>query len=481
MCAYNQINDVYACQNNDTLGHLRNDMGFQGYIVSDWTATKSTEVSLKATMNQEMPYGLFYSDYMLQKKLDSGAITEQDIDDSVTSILYALYAAGIMDTPPSGNPTANVTSDAHNQLAREIAAKSTVLVKNSANLLPLNENNLKSCIAVFGDETTVAGGGSGHVEGPYVITPTQGIQNALTNANIQVLYSKGSDLAAAGALAAQCDVAVVVVATSSTEGLDRDSLDLPAAQNDLVTIVQQNNKNTIVAVNTPGAVLLPWAKDVSTILIDFFPGQEFGNALADVLFGKVNPSARLPVTIPNKENEVGFSKRQYPGVGFPPEAYYTEELLIGYRWYDANEVEPVFPFGHGLSYSTFQYSDLRQKTATVPKSSLLSSMKSFSNVNEYQVTITNTGSLEGDEVVQLYVEYPKLAREPPKQLRKFAKIHLKPAESKTVSFSLTERDVAIWNVESHAWEVVSGQYNVHVGASSRDIRQVAHFLVNSSA
>jgi beta-glucosidase len=164
MCSYNRINDVYACQNNDTLAHLRTDMGFQGYVVSDWTAVKSTAKSLKATMDQEMPLGLFYSDLALQKQLDEEKITQQDIDNSVTHILYALYASGQFDEPKvaAGDPMANVTSEAHNQLARETAAKSIVLLKNDAGLLPINENTIssgKGCIAVFGDDKTIAGGG----------------------------------------------------------------------------------------------------------------------------------------------------------------------------------------------------------------------------------------------------------------------------------------------------------------------------------
>jgi beta-glucosidase len=325
-----------------------------------------------------------------------------------------------------------------------------------------------------------------------VITPTQGIQNALTNKNIQVIYQSGTtDLAAAATLAQSCDLTLVVVATYSSEGSDRENLSLPDEHNSLVTTVRANNLNTIVAINAPGAVLLPWNADVSTVLMNFYPGQEFGNALADVLFGKVNPSARLPITLPNQENEIAFTPRQYPGIGVPPEAYYTEGLLIGYRWYDANNVTPLYPFGHGLSYTRFTYSSFTQVRDTYSmKSSLVTAMttpkvagsssiskKVYSSVNDYDVTISNTGDRDGEEVVQLYLEYPKAAREPPKQLRNFNKVSVKKGESSNVHFTLSERDCSIWNEEEHSWQMLPGQYTVHVGSSSRDIRASIHFLV----
>jgi beta-glucosidase len=187
-------------------------------------------------------------------------------------------------------------------------------------------------VAVFGDETTVSGGGSGHVNPAYVITPTQGILNALAGTNTQVIYNAGTDLTEATALAQKCGTAVVVVATTSSEGSDRKDLSLGNGQDELVTTVAAANARTIVSVRSPGAVLMPWVAQVPAVLLSWLPGQEAGNGLADVLFGAVNPSARSPVTMPNKDNEVGFSKAEYPGVGVPPKAEYLEELLIGYRY-----------------------------------------------------------------------------------------------------------------------------------------------------
>eukprot|EP01040_Poterioochromonas_malhamensis_P002838 gene2838-3022_t len=484
MCAYNRINDVYACQNNDTLSHLRNDLGFEGWVVSDWTATKSTSTSLHAGLDQEMPLGLFYSDHALNKALDSSDIALSEIDTSVTRILYAMYSIGLFDHGYTGDVTANVTSVEHSALAREIAAKSSVLLKNSDNTLPLNANELGSCIAVFGDDSTISGGGSGHVNPAYIVTPAAGIQAVLNEAgsSTQVLYNDGKDITAATQLASSCDTSVIVVATTSSEGSDRDNLSLGDDQNNLVSAIAAVSKRAIVAVNAPGAVLLPFSNEVKGLFINWLPGQEFGNALADVLFGKVNPSARLPLTLPNKENEIEFNKREYPGIGFPPEATYSEELLIGYRWYDAKDVKPLYEFGYGLSYSTFEYKQVhfQQLLSNVRGNPHL--MKSRSSqqdapVAEVKVSVKNTADRDGAEIVQLYVEYPKTSREPPKQLRSFLKVDLKAGEEKEVTFTVTERDVAVWNVEHHAWEVSTGLYKLHIGASSRDIRIVKQFTL----
>lgn len=336
MCSYNRINDISSCENPETMSHLRNQLNFKGWILSDWLATYSTLPSLNAGLDQEMPLGLFYNERVLENQIQSGNLTESRVDESILRILTSIYSADLIsrNSEPFGKPSNNVTSDEHNLLAREFAAKSTVLLKNTNDILPLNVNQFQdTCIAVFGDTSTISGGGSGHVTPYYIITPEEGIRNALKSSGISadVFYNSGEDLDAAADLAKKCGFAVVVVATTSTEASDRPSLSLDGNQDDLVKAIGAANPNTIVSVNTPGAVLLPWADQIPAILISWMPGQEFGNALADVLFGSINPSARLPVTLPNVENEVGFTKAQFPGIGHPPDAYYSEELLVGYR------------------------------------------------------------------------------------------------------------------------------------------------------
>lgn len=459
-------------------------MGFEGWVVSDWTATKSTVKSLHAGLDQEMPTGLFYNRLTLEKKLMDGEIKMEDIDRSVRRILSAMEKVGILDRAPTGNPMANVTSEAHNTLARETAAKSIVLLRNENNILPLKAESLGDCIAIIGDATTVAGGGSGHVNGPYVITPAQGVSNALASAGVtttQVIYDSGEDISAAAAVAKQCPIALVVVATTSKEGRDRATLSLSGNQDKLISAVAAANPRTIVSMNIPGAILMPWSDQVSAILVTWMPGQEAGNALADVLFGKVNPSARLPVTMPNKDNEVGFTPSEYPGTGMLPDAYYNENLLIGYRWYDAFNVTPKFPFGFGLSYTTFGYNDLFVKPSSLSmKAEILQDnrMKTrlapLVNVN-FQVS--NTGNLSGDETVQVYLAYPSQANEPPRQLRAFQKVPLAVGDSKPVTLTLSKQDCAIWNENVHAWEILAGEYTVYVGASSRDLRLQSTFIV----
>ena len=467
MCSYNRINDISSCQNEETFKHLRENLGFKGWVVSDWTATYSTEGSLTAGLDVEMPLGLFYSKKRLDEALANGNLTESRVDESVKRLLTAIYTMNIQDN--YGDPMADATSPEHNSLAREIAAKSTVLLKNTENLLPLNPASLGGkCIAVLGEEETYAGDGSGHVTAGYVIWPKDGIANALKDAGIndaQVLYFTGKDLNEASSGAAKCEYAVVVVATNSCEGIDRETLSLNNGQDELVATVVAANPKTIVVATIPGAVLMPWADSVPAILVDWLPGQEYGNALADVIFGKVNPSGRLPITMPNKENEIGFSQRQFPGIRTPsdllPNAYYSEGLQVGYRWYHANQVIPLFPFGHGLSYTTFEYTKMGVLKG--------SSDKEFLTVS---AVVTNNGSTHtGAEVAQLYMTFPLLAFEPPVQLKSFVKTKiLAPAESQSVTFTLRKQDLSIWDEKSHAWSLVVGEFTFSVGASSSDIR-----------
>eukprot|EP01031_Cornospumella_fuschlensis_P047461 gene47461-58140_t len=241
MCSYNRINDVYACENDDTLGHLRKDLGFDGFVVSDWTATKSTVQSLKAGMDMEMPFGLFYEPRVLDKYLASGQITEEQVNAAVTRVLSAMDKVGVLNSPPVGSPMTNATSPEHNALAREIASKATVLLQNKDSVLPLNKDNLGECVAVFGDETNVVGCGSGQVNPAYIVTPQAGIRSYLTGTQTQVYYNDGKDLSAAADLAKKCGTAVVVVATSSCEGSDRDNLSLGEAQDNLVSTVAAAN------------------------------------------------------------------------------------------------------------------------------------------------------------------------------------------------------------------------------------------------
>jgi len=273
-----------------------------------------------------------------------------------------------------------------------------------------------------------------------------------------VTYADGSDVGKAVDVAKAADVAVVFMSTSSSEGSDRGSLAFPGDQEKVVAAVIAAQPNTIVICFHPGAVLMPWAKDAAAVINMFMPGLEVGHSVADILWGDVNPSGRLPLTMPNKENEIGFTTSQYPGVNGV--ATYTEKLEVGYRWYDSHKVTPNFPFGHGLSYTNFTYSKLTAQSKSV----------SFS--------VKNSGNWHGAEVAQLYLGFPSSAGEPPFQLKGFKKTKvLSPGETVAITLPLSDRDLSIWDVGSHGWKKVSGKFTVHVGASSRDVRLVGDFTV----
>lgn len=526
MCSYNRINSTYSCENDETLNkELKGYVGFNGWVMSDWGATHSTQGAANGGLDQEMPDSSFFGTN-LKNAILAGTVPQSRVDDMVLRILTALYAIGEFDKPVPGIITADVTSPAHNLLARQLASYSITLLKNKNNTLPLSKNLKK--VAVFNDPASVSvitgGGGSGSVEPKYRVSPLSGITTALNgnsprapcvwdspnfdyyqpgnpsspssnaadccsqcraqtdcnawtyyqnlcyfkydssgrvpsqgrqsgvvppaNGSVDIEYYHGTDPQAATALASSADVAICVMATSSSEGGDRGDLSLPSDQVSICRAVGKVKK-TVAVVITPGAVLTDWADDVDAVIVAFMPGQEEGNAIADVLFGAVNPSGKLPVTFPNIENEVNFKVDEYPGVGL--QEYYREQLNVGYRWYAAHQVTPRFAFGFGLSYTTFDLSGLAITGRQV------------------SVLLKNTGSVSGAEVVQLYLGFPPSAGEPPIQLKGFSKVFLAPGASEKVTFTLTDRDLSIWDVSTHSWTVVSGTFTVNVGTSSQDL------------
>jgi len=305
----------------------------------------------------------------------------------------------------------------------------------------------------------VAGGGSGHVNAPYIVTPLQGIQNYVGTGG-KVSYAGSNPVSNAADVAAAADYAVVCVAAYSSEGSDRGNLSLPWPSDDLIEAVAAAQPNTIVVVTSPGPVLMPWASKVKAIVFNFFPGQEAGNALANVLFGAFNPSAKLPVTFPANENDwFSGNVTQYPGVNGV--MLYSEGLLVGYKWYDAKGITPLWPFGHGLSYTTFEYTNLQVQGSIW---------------DELYVTcsISNTGSVWGSEVAQLYLGFPESAGEPPKLLRGFEKLSIAPGSTQQALFNLDVSSISIWQLEKN-WVPINGTFTIYIGASSRDIRLTGNF------
>lgn len=431
-----------------------------GFVMSDWGGTHSTIPAAEAGLDQEQPSDGWFGPNLLAA-VQNGTVAQGVLDDKVLRILTSMYTAGIFDTPVTGSITANVTSDAHNALTRALAAEAIVLLKNANGLLPLQQTG---SIAVIGDACQIApivhGTGSGAVAPPYVITTLAGMQAKAGGATIKY-YATNDTGAVAGAKAA--NVAVICTATTSGEGHDRKNLSLPLVEDELIAAVAAAQPNTVVVVTSPGAVLLPWAGSVGAIISTFLPGQEAGNAIADVLFGDVNPSGKLPLTFPVTENPTNFSQAQYPGLpsSNPLEAYYSEKLLVGYRWFDANSVAVAFPFGHGLSYTYWKYSNL--DTSGAP--------------GTITAQITNAGSVAGAEVAQLYLAFPSASGEPPQVLKGFQKVFLTPGETATLTFPLMGVDVSVWDANTHQYVKQTGTFGVMVGSSSRDARLTGSFAL----
>lgn len=355
------------------------------------------------------------------------------------------------------------------------SGQGTVLLKNDGSLLPIKQDLTIAVIGLADTATTiVSGGGSGSVQPSFhgVVTPVMGI-TAAAGKKASITFSSGSDSGAAVAAAKAADVAIVFVGAMSGEGADRKDLRLGSGlqhsrwnQDALVEAVGAAQKNTAVVVATPGAILMPWSPRVPAILTNFMPGEQVGNSIADVLFGFVNPCARLPLTFPNEDNEEQWTPDQWPYTNkSDPVVHFTEKLDFGYRYYDSHRINFTtgFPFGHGLSYTQFSYNDLN--------------VSSFDGVISVTTLIKNTGSVKGAEIVQLYLGYPAVAREPPKVLRGFTKVVLQPRESGHARFMLTQQDLSAWDVGKHDWKVVRGTFDVFVGASSRDIRLNGRFSV----
>ena len=338
-----------------------------------------------------------YSDE-IKTAITNGQVSEATVDAMVTRRFGEMFRFGMFDHMRTPKP---IQAEKDGAIARSIAEQCAVLLKNNGNTLPLDAKAIRS-IAVIGSFAGAAmtgGGGSSQVKPLYTITPVDGIKRHL-GANVIVTYDNGTNAGAAAAIAKSADVALVMVGNKDSEGHDRPNLSLPKNQDALISAVAAANPKTIVILKTGGAVLMPWLNQVPSVLEVWYPGEEDGNVVADLLFGDVNPSGKLPLTFPKTESEVPASTpEQYPGVN--GNAFYSEKLLVGYRWYDAKNVQPLFPFGYGLSYTTFAVNKL--------------SISRFSEKTGVRVAfnVVNTGSRAGAEVVQVYVAAPSGAANRP--------------------------------------------------------------------
>ena len=499
MSAYQKVNGTYCAENNYLLTDvLKREFGFKGFVVSDWGSTYSTAPTVNAGMDLEMPggppakamlsrpqtilsgnSGTWLEGDKVMAEVKNGHITEATLDDNVGRILRVIFLSGQFDHPHAGG--GEVDTPQQRAVALKGATEGIVLLKNAGGLLPLDAAKVKS-IAVIGPNAAVArtgGGGSSLVRPKYVIAPLDGIKER-AGTEIKVTYALGVGMegedpaqdtpeARAKALkdatdaAASADVTVVIVGRYNkleSEGFDVKTMDLPAGQDELIAAVEKANPHTVVVLNTGDPVTMTKWIDATPALVDmWYGGQEGGHALAAILFGDANPSGKLPVSLP-KRFEDSPAYGHYPGENLKVD--YAEGIYVGYRYYDTKKIEPQFPFGFGLSYTTFEYSDLK-----------LNSIE-FAGKNgnrDFSVNVRNTGSRAGAEVVEVYVHdgHSKIDR-PVHELKAFSRVELQPGETKAVQFSLQNPAFSYWSPETKDWVMEPGTFEVQVGASSRDIR-----------
>ncbi|MCG6499572.1 glycoside hydrolase family 3 C-terminal domain-containing protein [Kitasatospora sp. A2-31] len=455
MCGYNPVDGIWACEHFPLLRDvLKGRWGFDGAVGSDYPATHSAVNAAAAGLDQEFGGSTYFSE--LAGAVADGRLAPAVLDDQVRRVLRLMVRSGALD----GGGTAEADPGAGARAARAAAVAGTVLLKNERAALPLDAARLKS-IAVIGpwaDRAYTGGYGSSHVTPypEYTVSPLGGI-TARAGSGVSVRHHTGADAEAAAAVAAAADVAVVVVGDEEREGEDRPSLDLAPADDALIRAVARANPRTVVVLDTGGPVVMPWLDSVPAVLEAWYPGEQSGTALADVLFGDADPGGRLPVTFPVSAAATPIrGADQYPGTDGA--YHYTERLEVGYRWYDRAGVAPLFPFGHGLSYTSFDYSGL---TVTGPDAA---------GLVQVGFDVANRGSRTGTEVPQLYVGFPSAAGEPPQQLKAFGKLTLAPGRSQHVTLRLDRSSFATWDAQVHGWQVPGGRYGITVGSSSRTPR-----------
>jgi beta-glucosidase len=469
MCSYSYINGTAACQNPYTLTTvLRQQFGFQGFVTSDWGATHSTAASANAGLDMDMPGSDGYYGSTLQSAVTSGSVSQATINSAVSDILTEMFAFGLFDKAPSGSPSAVATNSTDQNDALQLSEEGTVLLKNSGSILPLSSAD--TSIAVIGADASTspqtAGGGSAAVDSSGTITPLQGIEAAAPSGTT-VTYNSGSSDSSAASAASAASVAVVFANLAESEGSDLTSIDLGTTQDNLITSVAAANPNTIVVLNTGSAITMPWLSSVKGVLEAWYPGQEDGTAIANVLFGAYDPSGHLTVTFPTALSQVPASTTaQWPGEN--GEVQYSEGIDVGYRWYDSQDLTPLFPFGYGLSYTTFSFSNLHVGSLTAGGAATVTA------------TVTNTGSSSGADVAQLYVDDPSASGQPPLQLEGFQRVSLAPGAATTVTFNLTQQNLQYWNSSSNAWATSTGNYGIEVGDSSASLPLSGTLAVASS-
>ncbi|WP_449601445.1 beta-glucosidase [Paenibacillus sp. Marseille-Q9583] len=475
MCSYNRVNGEYASESEFLLTKiLREEWGYEGFVVSDWGAVNERVKALQAGLELEMPSTGGIGDAKIVAAVQSGELSEETLDLAVERLLTFVFKA-----VENRKDNASFNADEHHRLAREVARESMVLLRNEEGILPLSKQGTIAVIGEFARNPRYQGGGSSHVN-PTKLDDAFEEMKALAG-SAGLLYAQGYELNHDGIneallqeardTAAKGDVAVLFLGLPDnyeSEGYDRSHLSLPESHKALIDAVSEVQSNIVVVLSNGSPIEMPWIYKTKGILEGYLGGQAFGGAVADLLFGEVSPSGKLAETFPMKLSD-NPSFLNFPGEGDTVE--YKEGLFVGYRYYDKKELEPLFPFGFGLSYTEFQYSNLR-----ISKSSI----KDTENV-QVTATVKNTGTRAGKEIVQLYVSDVKSSViRPLKELKGFQKLVLQSGEEQEVSFELDKRSFAYYNVNIGDWHVESGVFDIAVGSSSRDIRLTASIEVEST-
>jgi len=488
MCAYNRVNSDYSCENDWLLNQvLKKDFGFKGWVLSDWGGTHSTVKAALAGLDQEMPEDIYFGP-ALKEAVEKGQVPITRLEDMDHRILRSMFAAGVIDNPPM--PRSVVDPFKGLEDAQHIAEESIVLLKNSGNLLPLEAPGSIAIIGSHADKGVLSGGGSAQVDPPggnvadphpggarwgetvyFPSSPMKYIQKHAPNA--KVVFNPGTDNASAAALAKSSDVAIVFVNQPMYESHDARTLSLPDNQDALVSAVAAANPHTIVVLETGGPVTMPWADQVGAILAAWYPGIGGGQAIANLLFGDVNPSAKLPVSFAKRDADLPHP--EVPGIDIKPQPteharmvggkrimhtemrlppfdvdYNVEGARVGYKWFESKNIQPLFPFGYGLSYTTYEYSGLNV------------------DVQGHEVTfnVKNMGSRPGVEIAQVYAALPAVAGENYKRLVAFDRVALAPGESKTVTLKIDPTYLSVFNEQKNGWDLLPGDYKILVGPSS---------------
>lgn len=502
MCAYNRVNGVYSCENNWLLNEvLKKDFGFKGFVVSDWGATHSTVESAMNGLDMEMPGGQYFGETLKQAVLD-GKVPMSRLNDMDHRILRSMFAAGVVDHPVL--PRRVVNPFLGRRQAEHIAEQSIVLLKNKDHILPLDAATIHS-IALIGSHANVgvlSGGGSAQVDAPggnaadphaggaawgetvyFPSSPLRYIRREAPHAKIT--YNPGTDDAAAAAFAKTADVAIVFVNQPMHEGMDRPTLALPDNQDALVSAVAAANPHTIVVLETGGPVMMPWVNDVDGIVEAWYPGIGGAQALTHLLFGDVNFTAKLPVTFP--ESDAQLPHPEVPGYNLKEVAHYFPYMkngkkavyklmdkpdfnvdynvagaAVGYKWFEEKHLTPLFPFGFGLSYTTYAYSDLSVSP----------------DGTSATLTVRNTGDRAGAEITEVYAVLPSASGETYKRLVAFDRVKLAAGESKTVTLPLNQLCLSVFNVKTSRMERIPGKYTILAGPSSADTPLSATFTLS---